>query len=116
LAEQAKLQAQALKAEQNANKNKPATAAPAPPVATQSRQQLTEQARPLKNELKKVDERMASLNTERDQLNARLCEASVPAAEMADKGKRLRAVEAEIETLEGRWLELTEAIEALANA
>jgi ATP-binding cassette subfamily F protein 3 len=115
LAEQAKLQAQALKAEQNANKNKPATAAPAPTVATQSRQQLTEQARPLRNELKKVDERMASLNAERDQLNARLCEASVPAAEMADKGKRLRAVAEEIETLEGRWLELTEAIESLSN-
>jgi ATP-binding cassette subfamily F protein 3 len=113
LAEQAKLQAQALKAEQNANKNKPAAAAPAPVVAGPSRQQLTEQARPLKNELKKVDERMASLNTERDQLNTRLCEPNVPAAEMADKGKRLKVVEDELGTLEMRWLELTEALEGL---
>jgi ATP-binding cassette subfamily F protein 3 len=143
LAEQAKLQAQALKAEQAANKNKVATSAAKAPVAAvvsqaapspvtqptpsgsgskedrkaaaHSRQQLAEQARPLKHELKKVDERMAGLNTERERINARLCETNVPATEMADKGKRLKAVEDELGALEMRWLELTEALEALSN-
>jgi len=137
LAEQAKLQAQALKAEQNASKGKAPTApaptaveakpAPSPAAsstsgskedrkaAAQSRQQLAEQVRPLKNELKKVDDRMASLNTEREQINARLCETNVPAAELAEKGKRLKAVEDELEVLEMRWLELTDAIEGLSK-
>ena len=137
LAEQAKLQAQALKAEQNASKGKAPTApaptaveakpAPSPAAsstsgskedrkaAAQSRQQLAEQVRPLKNELKKVDDRMASLNTEREQINARLCETNVPAAELAEKGKRLKAVEDELEALEMRWLELTDAIEGLSK-
>ena len=35
-----------------------------------------------------------------------------PAADMAAAGKRLKAVSDEVETLESRWLELTDAIEA----
>jgi ATP-binding cassette, subfamily F, member 3 len=134
LAEQAKLQAQALKAEQAANKGagKPAApkavaaavVAPVPapaPVAkedrkanAQARQKLQEQARPLKAELKKVDERLAALNTERDQINARLCESNIGAAELGEKGKRLKVIEDEQAGLEMRWLELNEAIEALS--
>ncbi len=135
LAEQAKLQAQALKAEQAANKGagKPAAPksvaaavvapvpAPAPAAKedrkanAQARQKLQEQARPLKAELKKVDERLAALNTERDQINARLCEPNVGAAELGDKGKRMKLIEGELEGLEMRWLELNEAIEGLSG-
>ena len=134
LAEQAKLQAQALKAEQAANKvaAKPAApkaaaaavVAPAPAPApaakedrkanAQARQKLQEQARPIKAELKKVDERLAALNTERDQINARLCQSNLGATELGDKGKRLKAIEDELGGLEMRWLELNEAIESLS--
>ena len=80
----------------------------------QARQKLQEQARPIKAELKKVDERLAALNTERDQINARLCQSNLGATELGDKGKRLKAIEDELGGLEMRWLELNEAIESLS--
>lgn len=53
---------------------------------------------------------MLSLTTERDNLQASLAAITAP-AEMAQTGKRLKAIENEIGTLEERWLELTEQIE-----
>ena len=43
-------------------------------------------------------------------LQARLATTIAP-AEMAQAGKRLKAVDAELQTLEERWLELTDQIE-----
>jgi ATP-binding cassette subfamily F protein 3 len=76
----------------------------------QRRQQQSESTKPLRKELEKTDARMASLSAERDSLQASLANTSAP-AEMAQSGKRLKAIEAELLTLEERWLELTEQIE-----
>jgi len=92
-------------------------AAPAPAPAQQAgaapqrRQQLAGQLKPLKRELDQADQRMAALNAEKAALETRLS-AGLPPAEIADAGRRLKAVDAELHKLEERWLELTEQIEA----
>jgi ATP-binding cassette subfamily F protein 3 len=50
------------------------------------------------------------LRTERQTLQARLA-ATIAPAEMAQAGKRLIAVDAELQKLEERWLEITDQIE-----
>jgi len=81
----------------------------------QAKARLNDQLRPLKAELKKVDERMAKANEERDKLMQSLGSISIGPSERADGGKRLKALEDEIEQLEARWLELGEAIERVGN-
>ena len=91
-------------------------AAPAVPPAEQKRQdaqrrqQLANQLKPLRKELEQVDKRMAALNAEKAALENRLTQALAP-AEIAESGKRLKAVSDELDELEMRWLELSEAIE-----
>ncbi len=104
-----------------------AAAAAPPPAATapaagqqrkqdaQDRQQRNDQARPLKRELAQVDERLAAAGTERSALEARLAEP-LPPAEIAEAGKRLKALNDEIAGLEERWLALSDQLEALAAA
>ena len=53
---------------------------------------------------------MKALTAERQPLEAKLA-AITMAAEMAQTGKRLKAVDAELQQLEERWLELTDQIE-----
>ncbi len=79
----------------------------------EARQKLNEQLRPLKAELKKVDERMTRAGEERAKLMQSLSSISIGPSERADQGKRLKALEDEIATLEARWLELGDAIEQL---
>ncbi|MCH8181020.1 MAG: ATP-binding cassette domain-containing protein [Proteobacteria bacterium] len=81
----------------------------------QARQKLNEQLRPLKAELKKVDERMARAGEEHAKLTQSLGSISIGPSERADQGKRLKALDEEIEALEARWLELSEAIEQIGN-
>jgi ATP-binding cassette subfamily F protein 3 len=75
-----------------------------------ARQQKAEAAKPLRKELEKIDARMQSLGAEKDSLQTLLATTTAP-AELAQTGKRLKVIEAEIGTLEERWLELTEQIE-----
>ncbi|MDP1565512.1 MAG: ATP-binding cassette domain-containing protein, partial [Polaromonas sp.] len=82
-------------------------------LEAQRRQQLSDSTKPLRKELEKTDARMASLSAERDSLQASLANTTAP-AEMAQSGKRLKAIDAELLTLEERWLELTEQIETAA--
>jgi ATP-binding cassette subfamily F protein 3 len=77
------------------------------------RQKLAEQAKPLKTELKKVERRLAEAGAEREAALAALSSAQVQPAERAEQGKRLKALDDEIEALELRWLELGEALEQL---
>ncbi len=121
--EQARSYAQAARA---------ATASPSPPVAAapepakesaprpddrklqaQSRQRAADRARPLKTEFAALEARIAAATTERDMLSAGLAAPGLGPAERAERGKRLKGLSEEIETLEQRWLELGEAIEAL---
>jgi ATP-binding cassette subfamily F protein 3 len=76
----------------------------------QKRQQLAAQTRPLKRELEQNEQRMASIETEKTRLEA-LLTTPVSPAEMADAGRRLKALADEVATLEERWLELTSLLE-----
>jgi ATP-binding cassette subfamily F protein 3 len=95
-------------------------AVPAPPQSredrkaqAQARQALNDQAKPLKAELKQIDQRMAQAAAEQARLNDALSDPKLPGAERAEQGKRLKVLGDEVEQLEARWLELTDAIEQL---
>lgn len=90
---------------------KKASNAPAPKAVTAAKTPAPKpDLKPLKKELDKVDAQMKTLNTERQTLEAKLA-ASIAPAEMAQAGKRLKAVDAELQKLEERWLEITDQIE-----
>jgi ATP-binding cassette subfamily F protein 3 len=82
-------------------------------AAALARQKLQEQARPLKAEIKKIDERLATLSTERDDINDRLCATDLSGNERTEKSRRLKIVSDEIDELELRWLDVSEALESL---
>jgi ATP-binding cassette subfamily F protein 3 len=84
-------------------------APPAPTPAPQRKPDLS-RAKPLKRELEQSEKRMAQLNGEREDLEARLTMLTVP-AELADAGRRLKAVNDELHTIEERWLQLTEQLD-----
>ncbi len=93
-----------------------AAAPPAPAVdPAKQRAQLHATLRPLKKELEKVDARMAALGEEKARLEARLS-APLPPGDMAEAGRRLKAVGEELESLEERWLVLSGEIEAAEAA
>ncbi|MDO9201909.1 MAG: ABC transporter, partial [Hydrogenophaga sp.] len=75
------------------------------------RQQVAEKTRPLKKELEQTEKRMAVLALEKTKLETALSQP-LNSSDIADSGRRLKAVNDETDTLEARWLELTEAIEA----
>jgi ATP-binding cassette subfamily F protein 3 len=79
-------------------------------VDAQKRQQLAAQTRPLKRELEQNEERMASIEAEKNRLEA-LLTTPVSPAEMADAGRRLKALADEVTALEERWLSLTSLLE-----
>ena len=127
LQDQAREVAQAAKAARDTQNavNRPAASLstePTPPAANQredrkalaaARQRLAEQTKPLKAELKKVDERLAQAHGEQAQLGESLAQADLSAADRAEQGKRLKALGDEIDALEARWLELTDQLEQL---
>ncbi|MDR7095434.1 ABC-F family ATP-binding cassette domain-containing protein [Hydrogenophaga laconesensis] len=75
------------------------------------RQQLAEKTKPLRKELDQVEKRMAQLALEKTGLETRLGQPASP-MDLAESGRRLKAVNDENEGLEARWLELQELIEA----
>jgi ATP-binding cassette, subfamily F, member 3 len=81
----------------------------------QQRQQLATLLKPLKKELEQSERRIATLEAERSQLEARLSGA-LPPQEIAEAGRRLKAVGDELARLEERWLALSGEIEAAESA
>ncbi len=79
----------------------------------QAKKRLTEQTRPLRKEVERLDSQLAALAIERGQLEVALASRALMPPEMAERGRRLKIVNEEVELLEARWLELTEEIEAL---
>ena len=79
----------------------------------QKRQQLAAQTRPLKRELEQNEQRMASIEAEKTQLEQQLS-TPLPPAEIAEAGRRLKALSDEVSQLEERWLELTHLLEETA--
>jgi len=78
----------------------------------QKRQLAAEKARPLKKELEQNEKRTATLQQEKTKLEASLSNPMSP-GDIAAAGRRLKAVNEEIDALEARWLELSELIEAV---
>jgi ATP-binding cassette subfamily F protein 3 len=78
----------------------------------QQRKLINEKKRPLKKEQDSVEALMAKLETEKTALHDKLA-TPLPPADIAEAGKRLKVVEDELAALEMRWLELTEAMEAI---
>lgn len=84
-------------------------------LAAQARQQLAEKTKPFKKELEQIDKRLPQLQAERSELEEKLSQPMAP-AEIAEAGKRLKSCNDEIDQLEERWLELSEQIDAIAEA
>ena len=100
------------------DKNAPFTAgapaAPAAPVVSPAaRQQRAEDVKPLRKELNRIDNRLGVLMSDRDASEATLGSGSATPAQLAEHGKQLKLINAEIDTLEARWLELSTQVDAL---
>jgi ATP-binding cassette subfamily F protein 3 len=78
----------------------------------QRRQQQSDASKPLRKELETIDRQMQALTREQGSLQTLLTTATV-AAEIAQTGKRLKAIENDLGALEERWLELTDQIETV---
>ena len=74
------------------------------------RKRLADATRTWRKELAQVDSRMSAIHTEKAELEDALTRP-MPAIELAQAGKRLKALGDELEELELRWLELSEQIE-----
>jgi ATP-binding cassette subfamily F protein 3 len=83
--------------------------------AAQKRQALAEQTRPWRKELGQIDAQLPKLQQEREAL---LAQAMTPEhiADMAEWGRRCKALDEQINQLEERWLELSEMIEGAEAA
>ncbi len=81
--------------------------------AAQTRSQLANLTRPLRVELQQIDTRMEKLGVERGELENKLTSGKRPVDEMADIGRRLNHIGAEVAQLEERWLELQTQLEAM---
>ncbi len=84
--------------------------------AAQARQQRSDAAKPLRQEVNRIDNRLGVLFAERDALEAGLAEPDVDTVRLADSGKRLKTVLEQIETLEARWLELSTQLDDIAES
>ena len=82
----------------------------------QRRQQQAERARPHQRALQQAEQRMQAIERERTQLETRLSTAGLAPADLADAGRRLKALQDELAQLEEAWLTHASAIEALAAA
>ncbi len=85
-------------------------------AAAAARQARADEIKPLKKELTLTDHRLGVLFAERDRLEASFTDASLTPEQIAEAGKRLKAVNEDIERLEGRWLELSTRIDELGAA
>lgn len=98
----------------------------------QQRQALAAQTRPLRNELTQLEQRLAKLNQEKQQLEARFAapqyaesgvtpgtvqgagQTDFEAADFAELGRRHKLVLHDIEQTEHRWLHISEQLEQLS--
>jgi ATP-binding cassette subfamily F protein 3 len=135
LLDTARAQAKALRDANSAGKK--AAAAPAPvavkPVTTtapsaspapasrdnrkadaQARQGRSDELKPLRKELNRVDNRLGVLFADRTAIEASLATGGLTPAQLADNGKKLKALVEEISLLEGQWLELSTQVDELS--
>jgi ATP-binding cassette subfamily F protein 3 len=109
LLDEAKRQRELIKEEQAAIAKAKSSSKAAPVVLAQTPTQ--EAARQLQKDIQTVEARMEVLNAECGALEVRLAANPLP-SEIADLGKRLTKVNAEIKELEDRWLKLSAQLES----
>ena len=85
-------------------------------ATAQARAGLANRTRPLRLETQQIDGRLDKLGAERAEIEAQLATGQLPGAEIAEAGRRLNHIAAEVAMLEERWLELQSEIEALTAA
>ena len=95
----------------NASKNTTKTPAPPPPVAQAKSKPVSRQFKALLRELEKLDSRIHALQTEKAALEDALAATTDPAT-LTETGSKLHVIQEELDSLEMRWLELSEEIEA----
>ncbi|MDO9314773.1 MAG: ATP-binding cassette domain-containing protein [Burkholderiaceae bacterium] len=138
LLDTARAQAKALREAGNASKkaaapaakSTPAKAPPAaaPPAATvaaaparrddrkadaQARQLKSDELKPMRKELNRIDNRLGVLFGDRDSIEASFAVGTLTPAQLAESGKKLKAITEEIGRLEGQWLELSTQVDEL---
>ena len=131
LLDTARAQAKALREAGNAGKKaavsaaKPAAPPPAAAAAAaparrddrkadaQARQLKSDELKPLRKEINRIDNRLGVLFGDRDTIEASLATGTLTPAQLADSGKKLKAITEEIERLEGQWLELSTQVDEL---
>ena len=84
--------------------------------AAQSRSQLANLTRPLRMELQQIDTRMEKLTAERTELETKLAAGKRSPADLADIGRRLNHIGAELTQLEERWLQAQSELEAMQSS
>ncbi|HEY8358827.1 MAG TPA: ATP-binding cassette domain-containing protein [Ramlibacter sp.] len=77
----------------------------------QQRQQLAARLKPIRKDLELAEKRIAALEQEKAAVEARMA-TPLPAGEIAEAGRRLKALTDELAQLEERWMELSGTIEA----
>ncbi|HET9822938.1 MAG TPA: ATP-binding cassette domain-containing protein [Burkholderiaceae bacterium] len=82
-------------------------------AAKQARAERASRTRPLRVEVQQIDRRLEALAAERTEVEAQLAGGTLPGSAIADAGRRLAHVNAEVAVLEERWLELQSQIEAI---
>ena len=85
-------------------------------ASAQARADLANRTRPLRREVQNIDTRLEKIGMERAALEAQLSGGQLSGADMAETGRRLNHICAEVAMLEERWLELQSEIEALTAA
>ena len=85
-------------------------------AAALARQQRSDAAKPLRQEVNRIDNKLGVLFAERDALEASLAEPEVDTAKLAETGKRLKTIVEQIERLEARWLELSTQLDEIAES
>ena len=85
-------------------------------LAAQSRHRMADKTRPLRVEIAAIEQRMAALSNERRQVEQVLSSEGLTPAAIADNGRRLNHISAELTLLEERWLALQQQVETLTSA
>ena len=129
LLDTARAQAKALRDAGNASKKAATASVPVAPekaaaparredrkADAQARQQKSEELKPLRKELNRIDNRLGVLFGDRETLEASLATGTLAPAQLADSGKKLKALNEEIDLLEGQWLELSTQVDELSKA
>ncbi|MDO9467197.1 MAG: ATP-binding cassette domain-containing protein, partial [Thiobacillus sp.] len=85
---------------------------PAPTPVAEKRAVPSGKLKPLRQSLEKLDKSMAALHAEKAALEARLA-GTLSVEAITEAGEQLQHVNAELAREEGKWMELSEQIEAL---